>query len=312
MSFPYRSTFWKEKRPRTLSRSEIYRQILNGQLCDDLELLPLEQIALEASLTFKNTSQHADVVSWVYEGALHQILLKPQYFQYGSKPLPDKPALEISFESTKLPAFAGKFGCLMYHPEPDPYLERPLGSIVLEPLKLKTHGNQTASDSPPIQLPASVLRGPDRVYAADTVATIDRTIEELENATSLIFEDDFDDLDYCKLAILQIGDEKYLLERHLNETPGVMVVITDKCASPGEAVDSMLTAFDMTTSDLSWYHQSVHFTPHELWRQDDNGNQVLIETCICRADALQKARIFTERGHRQLYWAKRAKETSQS
>lgn len=307
MSFPYSSTFWKEKKPCALSRAEIYRQITTGQLCDDLELLPLEQIALEASRTFKNTSQHADVVSWVYEGALHQILIKPQYFRYGLMPVSENCTQGARFESTKLPALAGKFGCLMYHPEPELSLERPVGSTILEPVKLKTHGNQTASDSPATQLPASILNGPERIYEGDTVATIDKTIEELESATGLIFEDDIDDLDYYKLAIIQIDNEKYFLQRHLNEQPGVMVAITTTCTSPGEAIDSLLVAFSMTSSDLSWHHDSVHFTPHELWRQDDNGNQVLIETCPCRADALQKARIFTERGHRQLYWAQRVK-----
>lgn len=307
MSFPYSSTFWKEKKPRNLSRAEIYRQMLDGQTCDDLELLPLEQIALEASRTFKNTSQHDDIVSWVYEGALHQILIKPQYFRYGLEPLSENYTLEARLESTKLPALAGQFGCLMYHPEPEPSLERPVGSIVLEPLQLKIRGNQTASDSPATQLPASILQGPERIYEADTIATICKTIEELESATGLIFEDDIDDLDYYKLAIIQIDNEKYFLQRHLNETPGIMVAITTTCTSPSEALDALLVAFNMTTSDLSWHHDSLHFTPHELWRQDDNGNQVLIETCPCRADALQKARIFTERGHRQLYWAQRVK-----
>lgn len=307
MSFPYSSTFWKEKKPRKLSRAEIYRQITTGQSCDDLELLPAEQIALEASRTFKNTSQHADVVSWAYEGALHQILIKAQYFQYGLKPLSENCTLQARLESTKLPALAGKFGCLMYHPEPELALERPVGSIVLEPIQLKIGGNQTASDSQATQLPGSALQGAERIYEADTIATIGKTIDELESATGLIFEDDIDDLDYYKFAIIQIDNEKFILQRHLNEQPGVMVTITTTCTSPGDAIDSLLVAFDMTSDDLSWHHDSVHFTPHELWRQDDNGNQVLIETCPCRADALQKARIFTERGHRQLYWAQRVK-----
>lgn len=307
MSFPYSSTFWKEKKPSKLSRAEIYRQILDGQTCDDLELLPHEQIALEASRTFKNTSQHADVVSWVYEGALHQMLIKPQYFQYGLMDISGNSTQGASFESCKLPELAGKFGCLMYSPEYDSCLERPVGSTVLEPLTLKVGGNQGVSDLRPIQLPVSQFQGPERIYRAESVAILDRSTEELENITGLIFEDDIDDLDTLKFAIIEIGAERYFLERHLNDRPGIMVTITTTCTSPGDAIDSLLVAFAMTSDDLSWHHNSVHFTPHELWRQDDNGNQVLIETCPCRADALQKARIFTERGHRQLYWAQRVK-----
>lgn len=139
------------------------------------------------------------------------------------------------------------------------------------------------------------------------MAILDKSIEELESMTGFIFEDDIDGLDALKFTIIEIGVERYFLEHHLNDTSGVTVTITTTCTSPGEAIDSLLVAFDMTSSDLGWHHISVHFTPHELWRQDDNGNQVLIETCPCRADALQKARIFTDRGHRQLYWAQRVK-----
>lgn len=42
---------------------------------------------------------------------------------------------------------------------------------------------------------------------------------------------------------------------------------------------------------------------YEVWRQDDNGNQVMIEKTCCEAEALDKVRLFTERGHKQLYWA---------
>ncbi|MBS1956975.1 MAG: hypothetical protein JST89_22490 [Cyanobacteria bacterium SZAS-4] len=42
---------------------------------------------------------------------------------------------------------------------------------------------------------------------------------------------------------------------------------------------------------------------YEVWRQDDNGNQVMIEKACCEAEALDRVRLFTERGHKQLYWA---------
>lgn len=166
----------------------------------------------------------------------------------------------------------------MYLPEYKFCLERPIGSAVLEPLILKLRGNQTLSDQLPMQLPASELQGPGRIYGAETVAVINKSIEELETVNGLIFEDDLDDLDFYKLAMLQIGLEKYILERHLHDQPGVTIRIAAACTSLGEAIDAFLTAFDMTSGDLSWYHDSVHLPPHELWRQDDNGNKVLIET----------------------------------
>jgi hypothetical protein len=307
MSFPYNSTFWREKKNLSLSRAEIYSRLSDGQSCDDLELLPLEQIAQEASRTFKNTSQHENIVSWIREGALHQILLKPQYFQYGYMPISENWTQGALFEIIDFPQLAGKFGCLMYTQESDTSLEPLIGSTVLESTKLKALGNQAHCDSPPIQLPISQLQGSERIYRAETIAEINKTIEDLESRTGLIFEVDIDCLDALNFAVLEIGTECYFLERHFQAPPGVQVAVTTTSTSPGEALDLLLIAFDMTTNDLSWYHKSVKFTPHELWRQDDNGNQVLIETCICQADALQKARMFTERGHRQLYWAQRVK-----
>lgn len=42
--------------------------------------------------------------------------------------------------------------------------------------------------------------------------------------------------------------------------------------------------------------------PHELWRQDDNGNRVRVATYATR-DAAQAAQAAYEaRGHKQLYW----------
>ncbi|MFT3923197.1 MAG: hypothetical protein QM778_11755 [Myxococcales bacterium] len=42
----------------------------------------------------------------------------------------------------------------------------------------------------------------------------------------------------------------------------------------------------------------------ELWRLDDNGNEVLMETLRCRAKAVSMQRTFEARGHRQSYFVR--------
>ena len=41
---------------------------------------------------------------------------------------------------------------------------------------------------------------------------------------------------------------------------------------------------------------------HELWRQDDNGNQVRIATDAARNDAEAARAAFEARAHKQMYW----------
>ena len=42
----------------------------------------------------------------------------------------------------------------------------------------------------------------------------------------------------------------------------------------------------------------------ELWRQDDGGNQQLVDRYAHRADAEAQMKVFEERGHKQHYWLK--------
>lgn len=41
---------------------------------------------------------------------------------------------------------------------------------------------------------------------------------------------------------------------------------------------------------------------HELWRQDDNGNQVLVATYGRREEAESARDAFEARAHKQIYW----------
>jgi hypothetical protein len=72
----------------------------------------------------------------------------------------------------------------------------------------------------------------------------------------------------------------------------------------GAAWDLLLAAFGLTATDHAWLRENFELTKYELLRQDDNGNEFRIETTRGRADALHKVRVFTDRGRKQLYWAR--------
>lgn len=46
-------------------------------------------------------------------------------------------------------------------------------------------------------------------------------------------------------------------------------------------------------------------TEWEVHRQDDNGNQFVVETGLSRDEADRLAALLESRAHKQLYWVKR-------
>ncbi|MBI4451278.1 hypothetical protein HY642_04855 [Candidatus Woesearchaeota archaeon] len=40
-----------------------------------------------------------------------------------------------------------------------------------------------------------------------------------------------------------------------------------------------------------------------VWRQDDNGNAVLVKDALPREQALSLVEQYQQQGHKQLYWA---------
>jgi hypothetical protein len=176
-------------------------------------------------------------------------------------------------------------------------MKRPIGSLVREPLVLRSSDCVT-------QLPVSILSSPDRPYMTEALAVLKLKSGELEQSTGILFEDDDDNLGFYKMALLQVQEYKYFLETHLSDSrnPGVCVSISKDTISRSDALDALLIGLDLTSADLHWIPKDIVFVEHELWRQDDNGNRMLIEKTSCKADALKKVRQFTELGHKQLYW----------
>lgn len=49
------------------------------------------------------------------------------------------------------------------------------------------------------------------------------------------------------------------------------------------------------------------FEPYEVWRQDDNGNQYLIQITPCKAEATRLMEKLSAQLHKQIYWIEKHK-----
>lgn len=108
----------------------------------------------------------------------------------------------------------------------------------------------------------------------------------------------------CLNLTLRLNGELYFLRD--NEKDLQTKSVFAKNTIDTEKLNDLLEELNLTTNDICHLDNSIKFQPYELWRQDDNGNQALIEVLPCRADANAKVKMYTERGHKQLYWCQPA------
>lgn len=103
-------------------------------------------------------------------------------------------------------------------------------------------------------------------------------------------------------TLLEANETVFLLNSKMDEL-GDTTVYADKNLEP-EKLNDLMDALDITSNALKDLEPGIVLQRHELWRQDDNGNQALIEVLPCRADANAKVTMYTDRGHKQMYWCK--------
>lgn len=72
-----------------------------------------------------------------------------------------------------------------------------------------------------------------------------------------------------------------------------------------DELEDVLESLELTSKNLTWFDKNIKLYPHELWRQDDNGHQFLIETFPCKADAVRAMKEFEARLHKQTYWVQK-------
>lgn len=301
---------WREVSQPISSRRDLCRQILAGENLSAVLRLPVAEIRETCVRHFSKyelLESAQNQVRFSCGGEIHCIEINDYYFSYDRIKDADvfKGSQIASFIICDLPEIAGRYGCVMYSASTDKAILNPVGSVVREEVALRLQPVHIDGSIPSVcfQLPQL-----DFVVNAQTaldviVAIMDISPEALELKSGVQFEEGISDLGDCKSALLRINDQICYLENTLPSYQ-TLVVVSVANKNPGALVDDLLQCLGLTSSSLAHVDESVKLLEHELWRQDDNGNQVLIETTCCLADAIYKVNEFTARGHRQLYWAR--------
>jgi hypothetical protein len=155
-----------------------------------------------------------------------------------------------------------------------------------------------------------------QIYSDEWVKDDYRQFAELNIKTSkieerfkVIFEDSFEDgLGKTKLAgfITNFGTQ-FFLEEFLPNTDRsfIQIGILNDVKIMSLHLDEILEVLEITSKHLTCFDEKIKLQPHELWRQDDNGHKFLIETFVCKADAVKAMKEFEAPLHKQTYWVEK-------
>lgn len=297
---------WKEKSPGTMQPGEIFDCLMKCQRCEGLEEFPIEAVVNEILNYFRKKNRSVerlgDYIRWIYGGVIHEVEVRSFYFTYKQSIDSRAGARDGGggLEICEFPTLSGLLGCSLYFPRSDNIFRRPLGAVVRSPAVLFADKLALAEKTMAVQLPLSSLKPPMQM----AVVTIGKTPEELEMANGIVFEEDIDSLSNYRLALIEVGEYSYFLVKRERDDFYLEVYMHENIVSLEEAVNVLMIGLGLVRQDLRWCHRDLKFTEFELWRQDDNGNQALIDVYPCRADALRQVKLYTDRGHKQMYWAK--------
>jgi len=118
-------------------------------------------------------------------------------------------------------------------------------------------------------------------------------------------------------AAFKASNEQYFgLVHHLHSRRlgqhGTAVLTLHLCPHESETLDAALCDLGLTSADIISVREDIKFTPCELIRQDDNGNEFCVGTYRCRADALAQQRKLAAGFHKQDYWIRKHEHLSPS
>lgn len=136
-------------------------------------------------------------------------------------------------------------------------------------------------------------------------AQINVKTSDLAKKFDLTFEDYYE----SGMGITKVGNfmTETGIQFYLQEYPTINVINTyigclNDPETLGKDLDEILEALGLTSEKIIYLYEDVKLIPHELWRQDDNGHKFLVETFICKTDAVKAMKDFEGRGHKQTYW----------
>ncbi|MCA9805964.1 MAG: hypothetical protein KC777_28545 [Cyanobacteria bacterium HKST-UBA02] len=293
---------WKSSDDCHLQPSEIRRRIDEGENLDFLAPLDVNEFADVAARFFKPKylpDLEGNSLVWKGDNCKDVLEVSERYAKFVGESTVYSSGKVCT--AVDMPFLAGSLGCRVFFTWPKDYLmRRPLGSAVRERIELQLVEGLDSEELSCQQVPLTEAR---RVEADFCIATLKLKSEGIEARFGIVFEDGLNDLGFFKVAALRINESMVWLFDYSNPDMDLAIGVLKSCEGRGDVLDSLLTALGLSTADLSWINDEVELAAHEVWRQDDNGNEFLVETLPCRADALSRVRMFTERGHKQLYWA---------
>ncbi len=145
------------------------------------------------------------------------------------------------------------------------------------------------------------VKGDYRGFAEMNVKT-----SAIEEKFDVIFENSFvEGLGETKLGFFVTHQEmQFSLEEFLPKTERsfIQILILNDEKTLADNFNEVLEVLELTSKDLAWFDDRIKLQPHELWRQDDNGHKFLIETFLCKADAVKAMKEFEAHLHKQTYW----------
>lgn len=144
-----------------------------------------------------------------------------------------------------------------------------------------------------------------------TIAVLKGTAADFEQKLGVRFDDDVEEgLGRIKFAGFKMGNGRFFtLIEYLQapKRPSVGIgCLHDQHFSTD--LDDVLEALDLQSTDLIIREQQfcigphAVLVPHVLYRQDEHGNKVVVNTFPCRADATKQMKILEQSVHKQTYF----------
>jgi len=128
------------------------------------------------------------------------------------------------------------------------------------------------------------------------------------------FEDTVEGDDEIKIAFLETtsGRQFVLYTYYEGAAFENTTLINGGIDAPGtgDELEDYLKALNLDRNEVNWHRDwrldAEEFKPKwRLWRQDDNGNRMVIDVFSSEQDAEKKREEFDAKGHKQIYWVEK-------
>ncbi len=138
---------------------------------------------------------------------------------------------------------------------------------------------------------------------------------KLSQSLDIRFEDTTEGDDKIKVAFIEISSGRQFVLYTYPEDPAFdnNLLINGIIDAPGtgEELEDFLNALKIDKKLVGWHRDwkmdlEEFKTKWRLWRQDDNGNKMVIKVFPTEAEAEEKRREFEAKGHKQIYWIDKA------